>query len=117
METALKIILIGLVSWIVGVVILLVGVLLLPRDFGVQAHPPPLWLRIPGNLFGWPLILAGILFLPTPVNGIVMILIGIIIADFPRKHRVLLWIINRRGVLPTINRVRKTFHRPLIQSP
>lgn len=117
METIFKLALVGVVSWLIGIVVLVIGTLLLPRDFGAVPHPPPLWLRIPGNLVGWPLILAGIVFLPTPVNGIVMILIGILIADFPRKHRVLLWLISRKGVLASINWIRLKFRRPPIPHP
>jgi hypothetical protein len=68
------------------------------------------------NLFGYLLILLGIaLSLPgVPGQGLLTILMGVLLIDFPGKHRAERWLLMRRGVLTTVNKVRARFNRPPI---
>jgi hypothetical protein len=72
-------------------------------------------LRIVRNVVGWVLILAGLAMLVLPGQGMLVLLIGIMLADFPGKHRVERWVISREKVLKTINWLRKKFRRPALQ--
>ena len=64
--------------------------------------------RVAKNLFGGLVIVAGlILSLPgVPGPGIVIMLIGLMLMDFPGKHRVERWMVTRPGVLATMNKLR-----------
>ncbi len=50
----------------------------------------------------------------TPGQGILSLLVGVILCDFPGKRRVERKIIERPLVLSTINRIRARYNRPLI---
>lgn len=68
------------------------------------------YLRIPiflaKNLSGAILVLAGILMLALPGQGILTIIIGLVLMEFPGKYRAERWIINRPSVLAAINWIR-----------
>ena len=68
------------------------------------------------NLFGVFLVALGIvLSLPgVPGQGVLTILMGAMLLDFPGKRRVERWLLRRRGVFTSINRLRARFgRRPL----
>ncbi|MGH1472382.1 MAG: hypothetical protein ACRBCS_14410 [Cellvibrionaceae bacterium] len=52
-------------------------------------------------------IVLGILLLILPGQGLLTILLGVFIADFPGKHKLVNWIVARKGVMKTINWLRK----------
>lgn len=66
------------------------------------------------NLLGYFLILLGIaLSLPgVPGQGLLTILIGVMLIDFPGKPRLEKWLLSRRGVITGVNRVRAKFGKP-----
>ena len=68
--------------------------------------------RIARGILGWLLIAAGIAMLILPGPGLVVLLLGITLADFPGRCRIQHWICTRKHVLSSINRLRKRFHRP-----
>jgi len=93
-------------------------VLRIPADY--FAHPGRdsakyprrhLWFRwiwlIAKNLVGLACLFFGALMLVLPGQGILTILIGIMLLDFPGKFRLQRWVVSRRGVLDSINWVRK----------
>jgi hypothetical protein len=69
------------------------------------------------NVFGGLLVLAGLVMLVTPGQGLISIAVGIGLLDIPRKHRLLKVLVGRPGVLRTINRFRARFDRPPLQPP
>ena len=48
-----------------------------------------------------------------PGQGILTILAGIMLLDFPGKHRLLRWIVAHPQVLRTLNWLRRRGHPPL----
>ncbi len=121
------------VAWVVGVFLvtfvgslIVVGVLvvLLPptfflerhnRAFWVDRHPIQRWSAVVlKNLLGVALIIVGIaLSLPgVPGQGILTILIGIILMDFPGKRSIERKIVGRPKVLSALNRLRARFGKP-----
>lgn len=68
-------------------------------------------LRVGRNILGWLLILAGLAMLVLPGQGMLVLLIGVMLADFPGKHRLQRWIISRKKILATINKLRAKFGR------
>ena len=73
-----------------------------------QSHPVMRWSLLVGkNLLGWVVILLGIAMLVLPGQGILTIVIGMILINFPGKYRLERWIITRDSVLRAINAIRK----------
>ncbi len=72
-------------------------------------HPVLGWtVRIGKNVVGWVLVAAGIAMLVLPGPGLVAILVGIMLAEFPGKFRLERWIVSRPRVLRVVNRHRRT---------
>jgi hypothetical protein len=77
-------------------------------DLWDQSHPVMRWSLLVGkNLLGWVVILLGIAMLVLPGQGILTIVIGMILINFPGKYRLERWIITRDSVLRAINAIRK----------
>ena len=80
--------------------------------------PRPRYVRWPlvvgKNVIGLLLIALGIvLSLPgVPGQGLLTILMGAMLMDFPGKRRVERWLVTRRGVMNTVNKVRARYGRP-----
>jgi len=80
-------------------------------------HPPVIRLLFIflKNILGIILVLGGIVLLLLPGQGILTILIGLIIMDFPYKYKVEIWIIKHPFILRAINKLRsKAKQRPLV---
>lgn len=79
-------------------------------------HPPIIrGLAIIGkNLLGVVLVVVGVLLsLPgVPGQGVLTILLGVMLLDFPGKPRFEHWIVSRPKVLHAINKLRHRFSKP-----
>ena len=85
------------------------------REFMTERHKALRWAGIVGkNILGLLLVAAGIMMsLPgVPGQGVLTILLGIMLMDFPGKRTLEVKIVSRPKVLRTINRVRARFDRP-----
>ena len=72
-------------------------------------------LLIGKNALGYIFVVAGIIMLVLPGQGIFAILIGIMLLNFPGKYRLERWIAARRPVLRSINWLRRRAGRaPLV---
>jgi len=58
------------------------------------------------NILGVIFIISGIIMLFIPGQGIIAIIIGVILTDFPYKYKIERWIINRPVILRSINKLR-----------
>lgn len=58
------------------------------------------------NVLGFVFVLAGIAMLVLPGQGLLTLLIGLIIMDFPGKYRLERWLISRSAMLKTLNWIR-----------
>lgn len=90
-----------------------------PRRWMENHHPV---LRLLGhlvkNVIGAIFLFAGFLMLFLPGQGILTMLIGITMLDFPGKRRLEAKMIGQPAVLSTINNMRKKFGKPpLIIAP
>ncbi|MBN1857868.1 hypothetical protein JW848_01540 [Candidatus Bipolaricaulota bacterium] len=82
-----------------------------PHRAGVQRParsviPRVLWLAAK-NLLAIACLLLGCLLLVLPGQGILTILIGIMLLDFPGKFRLQRWVVSRRRVVESINWLRQ----------
>jgi len=71
-------------------------------------------LLIGKNLLACVLLLTGTILLLLPGQGILTILVGVVLLDFPGKYRLERWLIQRRPVLRSVNWLRgRSGHAPL----
>lgn len=85
------------------------------RDFWLHRHPVVRWSGlIAKNIVGLLIVVLGILMsLPgVPGQGVLTILLGIMLLDFPGKRRLELKLVSRPKVLRTINHLRQRFDKP-----
>lgn len=98
-------------------------VLRIPRDYFTHGrhhalpwedrHPIVRIAMIVGkNLLGLFFVLIGIAMLVLPGQGILTIIAGIMLLDFPGRHRLVCWIVARHAVLRSLNWVRRRAGRP-----
>ncbi len=68
------------------------------------------------NLLGVILVVVGILLsLPgVPGQGILTILLGVMLLDFPGRRRLEHWIVSRPKILKAINKLRHRFGKPAL---
>jgi hypothetical protein len=71
--------------------------------------------RILKNILGVFFVLTGLIMLFLPGQGLLSILIGVMLMNFPGKYRVERGIIREKKVLSTINWLRAKAHRPPLQ--
>jgi hypothetical protein len=75
--------------------------------------------RIGRNVAGIVLVLVGALMsVPgVPGQGLLTMLVGIFLVDFPQRARLERALARRPGVLPSLNRLRERFGRPPLRPP
>lgn len=126
-----------LLGWLAGVSgVLLVGTLVvvpwlviaLPRDYFLYPEPPPgSWRRrhrairysvlAAKNLAGAVLLLAGLAMVLLPGQGLLTMLVGLILLDWPGKRRVELRLVKVRGIQRVLNRIRTLAGREPLELP
>jgi hypothetical protein len=67
------------------------------------------------NLAGLLVLVAGIGMLILPGQGILCILIGLAIMDFPGKYSLVRWVVTRKGVLDSLNWIRDKGGKPPLE--
>jgi hypothetical protein len=103
-------------------------VIRIPADYFIrQRHLVDRWrLRHPllrisvlslKNLGGVVLVLAGVAMLFAPGQGILTILIGLMLLDFPAKYGLERWLVRLPPVIGAINWMRAKARRPPLQLP
>lgn len=80
----------------------------LPTDYlrGARPEPRPLPLRIAKNVLGCVLALLGLVMLVLPGQGLLTLLVGLLLLDFPGKHRLVVSVLGRHKVLSVVNKLR-----------
>jgi hypothetical protein len=118
-------IVLGLVSvaLFVGTLLLVPWLLIkLPPDYFDTRVPRP-WMPhhspaartaglIAKNVLGLIFLAAGVAMLVLPGQGILTLLLGVSLVDFPGKRRVEAWIVGKKLVLQGINALRTKFGKP-----
>ncbi len=107
---------------VVSVVMLLVSLVAVPwlccrlpvdyLDPLAPAGPGGVARRVARNLFGSLLLFFGVLMLVLPGQGLLTILIGLTLLDFPGKRRFVRRLLMRPRVFRVINAIRRRFHVP-----
>jgi hypothetical protein len=88
-----------------------------PRDEG----PLPSGLRpvviVVKNLVGALLVVAGLVMLVVPGQGLLTIVVGLMLLDFPGKYRLERWLATRSQVWRSINWLRRRAGHEELQRP
>lgn len=69
------------------------------------------------NLFGGILFLGGVLMLITPGQGVLTIMIGLMLMDFPGKRNLEIWLVKIKPINSAINWMRKRADKPPLLLP
>jgi hypothetical protein len=86
-----------------------------PRDIRSGRDPARRWaILVLKNMSGAAVVVLGVvLSMPgIPGPGILTILLGIMLMEFPGKRRVERWLISRRTVCVGVNRLRRRYGKP-----
>lgn len=113
---------VSVVSFLATLVIIPWIVLKIPADYfseprrvalvSSDAHPSlKIVVFIVKNLFGVAIALLGIVMLVIPGQGLLTILIGVVLIDFPGKYKFQRWLISRKPVLKSANWLREKGHK------
>lgn len=116
-----------LITFSISLIIVSVIMVKIPADYFKKGRPRKLWADQPKavrylgifakNLLGVVLVILGILMsLPgVPGQGILTILLGVMLLDFPGKQNLEYRLVSRPKVLSTINNLRHKFDKPKLQ--
>ncbi|MDX8389536.1 MAG: PGPGW domain-containing protein [Mariprofundaceae bacterium] len=127
-EYAAWVVAISLLSFVIGIIMIPILVARIPVDYFSQhkrhrmansSHHPlfRLILACLKNILGAILLIAGFIMLFTPGQGLLSILFGLMIMNYPGKYRLECWIINRPLIFNTINTLRQKQGQPPLSPP
>src|SRR2546429_482419 len=116
----------SVVMFIASVVAVPALVVRIPADYFAHADRPPgawshrhralrLVLVVGKNAIGLVLVLAGVAMLVLPGQGLLTILIGFLMIDFPGKYRVEKWMVSRPRCLAALNWLRRRAGRAALR--
>lgn len=69
------------------------------------------------NILGMALVLLGLIMLVTPGQGVLTILAGLLLMNFPGKYKLERWLVLRPGVLRALNWLRQHRGRAPFDAP
>ncbi len=119
---------VSLAMFVAGVLLVPLVVVRLPEDYFLRDGPPPaswrgrhpflhLAARAGQNLLGALLVVAGLVMLALPGQGVLTILLGVSLLEFPGKRRLELRLVSRPAVLGAINWMRARMGRRPLRLP
>lgn len=94
----------------------------IPADYFAHDRRPPsafahrhpvirVLFHVAKNVLGVVFVLAGLAMLVLPGQGILTILLGFLLLDFPGKYRFERWLLSRRRLLRAVNWLRRRYGR------
>lgn len=112
----------GIGLFLVSLLVFPLIIILLPHDYFIRPetsfvtlNPLRMLLRVLKNALGYLLIVAGILMLFLPGQGLLSLLLGVSLINFPGKRRLELRLLRFRGVRRSVAWIRqKANRRPVI---
>ncbi|MDH3418496.1 MAG: hypothetical protein OEM78_03420 [Gammaproteobacteria bacterium] len=98
----------------------------LAEDYFLESHRPRslsryllvhLMLMALKNLLGLGFVVLGILMLFVPGQGVLTIVVGLTIMNYPGKFQLERWLVMRPRVLPALNWLRERYGAPPLEEP
>ena len=116
------IVILSVLTLIPSILSALVLIIYLPTDYftrekhiSIVTNPVlRVFLRILKNMFGVIALILGLIMLFTPGQGVLTVLVGVILCDFPGKRKLERKLIARPALLTAVNRIRARYNRPPI---
>lgn len=119
---------IGVVSFVFTLIALPIIIIRLPADYFVReerltvavvsSHPLIVMLgSLIKNIIGVALVIFGAIMLFIPGQGVLTMLMGLMLTNFPGKYKLEQRIVRRPAVFRTLNRIRKRAGRTPLVSP
>jgi hypothetical protein len=113
---------------LIGLVLVPALIIRVPEDYflyehrhalSVQARHPLVRLALAGakNAVGALFLAAGVAMLFLPGQGLLTLMAGLLIMNYPGKYAFECWLIRRPKVLPALNWLRRKYGRPPLKSP
>ncbi len=110
-------------SVVIGLVAVRVFVVRIPPDYFARSgraattatRRHPVWgapMRVVKNLLGCVLVAAGVAMLVLPGQGVLTILVGVMLLDFPGKLKLERWIVGHRAVRESMDWLRRRAGQP-----
>ncbi len=90
------------------------------REVWRESNGEPLFALVLGvlkNLLGSVLVLLGVVMLFTPGQGVLTLLAGLLLMNFPGKYRLECWLVRRPGVMRGLNWLRDRHGQPPFEAP
>ncbi len=120
-----SVVVVSVLAFLLGVMVTPLVLIRLPPDYFVrrESAPPPsltvgrVLALAARNLLGGVLILLGLAMLVLPGQGLITVLVGVLVLDFPGKRAWQRKLVARPGVLRVINRLRARAGRAALEMP
>jgi archaellum biogenesis protein FlaJ (TadC family) len=118
----------SLLMFVVTLVVFPLVIIYLPEDYFVRdrrdparqtRRHPAVWLvlTVLKNILGVALVAAGLAMLVLPGQGLLTMLIGVTLVNFPGKYALERRIVSRPSVAKTLNRIRESAGRARLEIP
>lgn len=111
-------IILSIVVFIGSLIAIPIMVIRLPEDYLV--HPPEktksLPLKIAKNALGVALLAIGVAMLVLPGQGVLMVIVGLMLVDFPGRHKLVAKLMKKPKVQRVITAIRRRGHKPPLQT-
>lgn len=113
------------ISVVVSIVVLVgsliaipVALIRMPEDYLVRPKEgtKSLPLKIAKNVLGVALLAIGVAMLVLPGQGVLMIIVGLTLVDFPGRHKLLVKLMKPPKVQKVITAIRRRAHKPPLQT-
>ncbi|MCS3903815.1 archaellum biogenesis protein FlaJ (TadC family) [Methylohalomonas lacus] len=113
----------SIITFVATLVIVPILIVRLPHDYfsherrrSLSRSKQHILIRVPlvilKNTLGAVLFMMGIIMLVTPGQGILTLLVGLVLLNYPGKYRLERWIVSRPAVFNVINWLRRRADRP-----
>lgn len=100
----------------------------IPPDYFLEDSAGARWMRrqrpavrigllVMKNLLGLVFVAAGFIMLFTPGQGLLTLVAGVLLLDFPGKRRFEIWLMRRRPVYRAIDWIRRRASQPSLELP
>lgn len=90
------------------------------REVWRKSHDEPvlaLFFALMKNLLGLVLVILGLIMLVTPGQGVLTLLMGLLLMNFPGKYQLERWLVARPGVMRGLNWLRARGEQPPFDDP
>ncbi|EGN76060.1 hypothetical protein A28LD_0548 [Idiomarina sp. A28L] len=114
---------VSIVMFLASVIIIPFLIVKMPADYFMDRRRKRNWtfshvlIYVLRNTLAFILFVAGLLMLVLPGQGLLTLIIAAVVSDFPGKFTFERWLLRRKGVLRSINWIRKRYDKPKIEAP